>query len=920
MSTARESRETSMYRNGQILVVLGGLLLLAISFGLSTAQARSDGGPVTQASPMHPTFALLDQNGDKVLTTGAPLSTMHTCGQCHDTEFIAGHAFHSDLGLADFAVTDDSWDASPGMFGRWNPLSYRYLSHPGDERLDLSTAEWLTLYGDRVVGGGPAEYSRSGAPLIDLAPHVRDPEASILDPETGRVVAWDWSQSGVMEMNCFLCHIENPDNDSRVAAIQRGEFGLATTATLFKTGIAVQSATGWSWNPDAFQSDGELQQASLPIQDPTNENCAACHGDVHIQPDLPLVISGCDGEAGTTGEIVSSQRVSDSGMNISDKESQTRSWDIHAERQLKCTDCHYALNNPGHAADPQPASPEHLRYDPRTLELGEYLEKPDHNIARGQSAQYNVSPGLKGTMRRCESCHDAQASHSGWLPYVDTHMNAVACETCHIPRLYSPAIQTYDWTVLRAEGQPRSACRGLEAAGVQLLSARLDMIPPTVTNLVTGYEPVLLNRAELDGRRRVSPYNLITSFFWVYDDANGRARPVRLFDLEAAWFAGGRYAPEIVAAFDADADAQLSDRELVIDNDTKRSVVEARLRDLGLRNPRIEGQVQPYSINHDVARGEWALNECQFCHTSDSRLNQPMKLAEHAPGGVLPKFAVGNNVEASGQIIIDEAGALYYQPSPSEESLYIFGSSRVGWVDRLGALFFAVTLLGASGHGTFRYLAGRRRPAARKLTAQVYMYQAYERFWHWLQTFGIVILLMTGLVVHRPDMFAGLSFRGAVVIHNVLAAVLAINAVLALFYHLTTGHIRQFIPRPYGFFDAAIVQARYYLKGIFKGQPHPFAKTPDSKLNPLQQATYVGILGVLLPLQALTGVLMWGLQRWPGFADRLGGLPFLAPAHTLIAWLFASFIVAHVYLTTTGETPLESIRGMVTGHEIVGHA
>ena len=34
----------------------------------------------------------------------------------------------------------------------------------------------------------------------------------------------------------------------------------------------------------------------------------------------------------------------------------------------------------------------------------------------------------------------------------------------------------------------------------------------------------------------------------------------------------------------------------------------------------------------------------------------------------------------------------------------------------------------------------------------------------------------------------------------------------------------------------------------------------------------------------------------------LGGLPYLAPFHTLIAWLLATFIVAHVYLTTTGAT------------------
>jgi hypothetical protein len=74
---------------------------------------------------------------------------------------------------------------------------------------------------------------------------------------------------------------------------------------------------------------------------------------------------------------------------------------------------------------------------------------------------------------------------------------------------------------------------------------------------------------------------------------------------------------------------------------------------------------------------------------------------------------------------------------------------------------------------------------------------------------------------------------------------------------------------------------------------------------------------VLLPLQVITGALMWGVQQWPSQAERLGGLPFLAPFHTLIAWLFASFIVGHVYLTTTGHAPLSSIKAMMYGWDEV---
>jgi thiosulfate reductase cytochrome b subunit len=111
-----------------------------------------------------------------------------------------------------------------------------------------------------------------------------------------------------------------------------------------------------------------------------------------------------------------------------------------------------------------------------------------------------------------------------------------------------------------------------------------------------------------------------------------------------------------------------------------------------------------------------------------------------------------------------------------------------------------------------------------------------------------------------------------------------------------------------------ILQAKYYISGIFKGEGHPFEKRPDSRMNPIQKATYFMILNVLLPLQIVTGALMWLVQKYPNI---LGGLPILAPFHSLVAWMFATFILVHVYMTTTGTTPFEATRAMITGYEEV---
>jgi Ni/Fe-hydrogenase b-type cytochrome subunit len=338
---------------------------------------------------------------------------------------------------------------------------------------------------------------------------------------------------------------------------------------------------------------------------------------------------------------------------------------------------------------------------------------------------------------------------------------------------------------------------------------------------------------------------------------------------------------------------------------------------LGLASPRIEGLTQPYSINHNVTRGEGAVNDCRMCHSDTSRVSQPIKLAGYSPNGVLPAFDRANNVNASGNITQDADGAVYYNPVPANDGMYVFGSSRISWIDWLGALVFMGALIGVAGHGTARYVAARKNPRGAVKTETVYMYESYRRFWHWLQTITIVLLLFTGLIIHRPEMFGIFSFRGVVTVHNVLAVILVINAALSLFYHITTDRMRQFIPRPYGFFDDAIIQAKYYLTGIFKGEPHPFAKTPDSRMNPIQKATYFAILNVLLPLQILTGALMWGVQAVPAIARPLGGLQTLAPIHALVAWLFAAFILVHVYMTTTGATPVEATKAMITGYEDV---
>ncbi len=198
---------------------------------------------------------------------------------------------------------------------------------------------------------------------------------------------------------------------------------------------------------------------------------------------------------------------------------------------------------------------------------------------------------------------------------------------------------------------------------------------------------------------------------------------------------------------------------------------------------------------------------------------------------------------------------------------------------------------------------------------RVELYSAFERIWHWLQALTIILLLLTGLEIHAPSRAHLLGFARATSVHEALALFTVANAFLALFYHLATGAIRQFFPQPRDFFSLALAQVTYYLRGIFTGAPHPFVHEPGRKLNVLQQVTYLGVLNVVLPVQVATGVLIWKAQDWAGLVNRLGGLHGVATAHVLCAWVFGAFLVMHVYLTTTGRTPLSHLRAMVLGFE-----
>lgn len=194
------------------------------------------------------------------------------------------------------------------------------------------------------------------------------------------------------------------------------------------------------------------------------------------------------------------------------------------------------------------------------------------------------------------------------------------------------------------------------------------------------------------------------------------------------------------------------------------------------------------------------------------------------------------------------------------------------------------------------------------MKTRIPMYARFERLWHWLQAFIIFVLLITGFELHGLYEWSG--YQSAHSIHILAAWSLLVLSAFAIFWHLTTGEWKQYIPTLKNF-DRVV---RHYLVGIFLGEPHPYEKTRDAKLNPMQRLTYLSLKAVILPLIFISGLGCYFYNRLPEIGLKIGLAP-LALAHTVGAFLIMVFLVVHIYMTTTGGTLWTYILAMITGWE-----
>jgi thiosulfate reductase cytochrome b subunit len=144
----------------------------------------------------------------------------------------------------------------------------------------------------------------------------------------------------------------------------------------------------------------------------------------------------------------------------------------------------------------------------------------------------------------------------------------------------------------------------------------------------------------------------------------------------------------------------------------------------------------------------------------------------------------------------------------------------------------------------------------------IYLYSRYERFWHWLQSLLIIILLLSGFEIHQG--FTLFGFHSAVRVHNFVGLAWLIAFAFFVFWILTTGEWKQYIPTT----KKMLSVVRYYSWGIFRGEAHPVPKRKEAKHNPLQRLAYLSLAAFFAAVSDDHRLSLLGVQLMVGVGYR----------------------------------------------------
>ena len=291
----------------------------------------------------------------------------------------------------DFCAKDGKpWILSDGMTGKQFHMSYEWISRKKNSReseIGMTTFRFAQTCGKCHPGGGLMELDRNGKRYDSY--QTSNPEiASSFDGDYYKAA---WDKSGVLEVDCLICHKPDYSAEARNTQLDSGNLGWAATAGAgFATvtgSVNTGETPGVVYDTAAFENG----RVKINISRPTDRNCLFCHGEAEVKK---------------RGHVWD-------GRNA----------DIHTAAGLKCVTCHTA--------------------------------GLDHQILKGRSSEVTVRDDLDSDKLSCASCHDegrlgARKPSHAKIP--SDHISKIACVTCHIRETNATAVLAVDTTTGKTVG------------------------------------------------------------------------------------------------------------------------------------------------------------------------------------------------------------------------------------------------------------------------------------------------------------------------------------------------------------------------------------------------------------------------------------------------------------------------------------
>jgi len=374
------------------------------------------------------------------------------------------------------------------------------------------------------------------------------------------------------------------------------------------------------------------------------------------------------------GQVFSKLKISQSHLNIKDKDKKNYVFDIHASKNVGCSKCH--ISEPS-----------------KSTKTTDYIGRLNILIDKGSLDNYlgikNSHQGIKDfKVKTCIDCHKQDVEkHSKWLPATSNHMQKLSCETCHINQRNMFTAKSFNYALVNDKTEPFIDYLGKDG------------------NKVVGFTPEhIWYKGKTDKNIKIKPVNMVSFLVWK-DGKNF----VNAETLKKAFYKNGKLNAEMLKVFDENKDGKLSVKEARFDNETKKKTAVEMLKKVGVKSPELKLISFPVALEHNVMPKEMATKNCASCHSrkAKSLLYKETNIMGYVPTQNIDIIIPGVKDTKLAKIVNGKI-VLNKEKLPKEHFMMITDTSFEEY-DKYAIILLILTLLALLGHGMLRIMFASKR-------------------------------------------------------------------------------------------------------------------------------------------------------------------------------------------------------------------